>query len=123
MVNRPFTVLAHDPSMRRALLVLLTLALAGPAMAEKATIPATPRPKPAPVQAAPVDTPSVVLPAPIPLAVGRPGGDAQQCRATCARTLYFCNAGGDDEGCGSRWAQCNASCSATYATPRFNGAR
>ncbi len=105
--------------MRSALLVLLTLALAGPAVAEKATIPATPKPKPVPVQASPVDTPSFVLPAPIPLAVGRPGGDAQQCKATCAKTLYFCNSGGDDDGCGSRWAQCNASCSATFTAPRF----
>jgi len=105
--------------MRRALLVLLTLAVAGPALAGQATIPATPKPKPVPVQAAPADTPSFVLPAPIPLAASRPVGDTLQCKATCSKTLYFCNSGGDDDGCGARWAQCNASCSATYSAPRF----
>ena len=119
MVNRPFTVLAHDRSMRSALLVLLTLALVSPALAAQPSIPAAPKPKPVPVQTAPVEVPSVVLPAPIPLAVGRPGGDAGQCRATCSRTLYFGQAGGDDDGCGARWAQCNASRSATYSAPRF----
>jgi hypothetical protein len=104
--------------MRRALLALLLIAVASPALAGQATIPAAPKPKPVPVQA-PIDTSSFVLPAPIPLASARPGGDTGQCKATCSRTLYFCNAGGDDDGCGARWAQCNASCSASYAPPRF----
>lgn len=105
--------------MRRAL-VLLLLTLAAPAAAApgKPAIVAA-KPKPLPVEVAPTAAPSVVLPAPIPLAVGRPGGEPLQCKATCARTLYFCNSGGDDDGCGARWAQCNASCSATYSAPRF----
>ena len=107
--------------MRRALLVLLTLALAGPALAGQATIPAQPKPKAKPVATiqAPLDTPSFVLPAPIPLAAGRPAGDTQQCKATCSKTLYFCQSGGDDDGCGGRWAQCNAACTATYSPARF----
>ncbi len=105
--------------MRRALLALLILTTAGPALAGQATIPAAPKAKPVPVQAAPTDTQSYVLPPPIPLAAGRPMGDTLQCKAACSKTLYFCNSGGDDDGCGARWAQCNASCSATYAAPRF----
>lgn len=105
--------------MRRALLALLIFASAAPALAGQSVVPAAPKPKPVPVQAAPIDTQSFVLPAPIPLAVGRPGGDAGQCKATCSRTLYFCQAGGDDDGCGGRWAQCNASCTATYSPARF----
>ena len=105
--------------MRRAL-VLLLVALAAPAAAApaKPTTVVT-KPKPVPPPAAPVETPSFILAPPIPLASARPAGDAGQCKATCAKTLYFCNSGGDDDGCGARWAQCNASCSATYAAPRF----
>ena len=101
--------------MRRVLLALLTLALAGSAVAQQT--PAPQRPRPAPV-ATPAETPNVFLPPPVPLAVGRPGGDPAQCRASCSRTLYFCQANGDD-GCGARWAQCSASCSSTYSAPRF----
>jgi len=105
--------------MRRVLLTLLTLAVAVPALAAQPPAP-PPKPKPKPVAVqAPVEAPSVVLAPPIPLAVSRPGGDALQCKATCARILYFCNAGGDDDGCSSRWAQCNATCSASYTAPRF----
>lgn len=105
--------------MRRAVLALLTLAVAGPALAGQATIPAQPKAKPAVTAPAPVDVPNYVLPPPIPLATSRPGGDTGQCRATCAKQLYFCNSGGDDDGCGGRWAQCNASCTATYSPARF----
>jgi len=105
--------------MRRPLLVLLILALAGPALAGQATIPAPPKSKkPVAVVSAPVVAPSFVLPAPIPLAQSRPAGDTQQCKATCSKTLYFCQAS-DDDGCGGRWAQCNAACTATYAPARF----
>jgi len=105
--------------MRRAVLALLILAAAGPALAGPSTGPvAPPARKPAPVVSAPPATPSFILPAPVPLAVGRPSGDTQQCRATCAKTLYFCQAT-DDDGCGGRWAQCNAACSATYAPARL----
>lgn len=106
--------------MRRALLVLLILAVAGPAVGGQATIPAQPKPGKlaAPIQA-PIAAPSFVLPAPIPLASARPAGDTQQCKATCSKTLYFCQSGGDDDGCAGRWAQCSASCTATYAPVRF----
>lgn len=105
--------------MRRALLALILIAVSAPAMAGQPTIPATPKPKPAPVLPSSMAPPSFALPAPIPLAVGRPGGDVAQCKATCSRTLYFCQSGGDDDGCGARWAQCNAACTATYTPARF----
>lgn len=106
--------------MRRVLLALLLLTLAGPGLAQT-VVPPKPKPKPAPVMASPLDNSAAVLPTPIPLAAGRPYGDAAQCRATCSRTLYFCNATGDDDGCSGRWAQCNSSCSASYVAPRFGG--
>ncbi len=92
--------------MRRVLaLLLVSLALASPAGAD---------PKPAPKKAPPVAVvPQTALQPLIPLASNRPGGDAGQCRAACARSYYFCTAGGDDV-CPGQWAQCNARCTATY---------
>ncbi|ENZ80745.1 MULTISPECIES: hypothetical protein [Caulobacter] len=105
--------------MRRALLLLL-LALAPSAAAAPAKpVIVVPPPKAAAPPPAPVNAPSFVLPAPIPLASARPPGDQAQCKATCSKTLFFCNAGGDDDGCGGRWAQCNAACVATYAPQTF----
>lgn len=105
--------------MRRPLLVLLILAMAGPALAGKAAPPVQPEPKtPVAAPAAPAATPSFILPAPIPLAQGRPAGDTQQCKLTCSKTLYFCQASGDD-GCDARWVQCNTTCTATYSPARF----
>ncbi|MDR7232216.1 hypothetical protein J2X45_003322 [Caulobacter sp. BE264] len=101
--------------MRRVLLALIVIAMAAPALAGQARLPATTKSPPAQT---PIAAPSIVLPAPIPLAVGRPGGDVAQCRATCARTLYFCQST-EDDGCGARWAQCNAACTATYSAARF----
>lgn len=104
--------------MRRVLLALLVLTTAAPALAGQARIPTAPKPRPAAVVQTPITAPSVVLPAPIPLAVGRPGGDVAQCKATCARTLYFCQSTEDDN-CGGRWAQCSAACTATYSPARI----
>jgi hypothetical protein len=105
--------------MRRVLLTLLTLAVAVPALAAQPTAqPPKPKPKAVAIQA-PVEAPSIVLAPPIPLAVGRPGGDALQCKSTCSRILYFCSASGDDDGCSSRWAQCSAACSSTYSPVTF----
>lgn len=101
--------------MRRALLTLMIVAMAGPALAGQAKLPAassTPAARP------PAETPSFILPPPVPLAVGRPGGDVAQCKATCARTLYFCQST-EDDGCSARWAQCNAACTATYSPARI----
>jgi len=94
--------------MRRILVLLLvSLALASPAGADQ-----KPAPKKAPPPAV-VAVPQTALQPLIPLASSRPGGDAGQCRAACARSYYFCKAG-DDDICPSQWAQCNARCSATY---------
>ncbi|MDI1364450.1 MAG: hypothetical protein PSX79_06200 [bacterium] len=96
--------------MRRVLaLTLMTLALASPAGADQKPTPKAKAPPPAVAAAA---APTAVLQPLIPLASNRPGGDAGQCRAACARSYYFCS--GDDDGCPSRWAQCNARCTATY---------
>jgi hypothetical protein len=83
----------------------MTLPLASPAGAQQAG------------RATPTPPPQVVLPPPIPLAQSRPGGDAGQCRATCARTYYFCKAGTEDDSCSGQFAQCNARCTATYRRP------
>lgn len=109
--------------MRRALLALLVIACAGPSLAAQSTPPPKPKPKvePPPAAAQLNTASSAILPPPIPLAVGRPFGDAAQCRATCSRTLYFCSASGEDDSCSGRWAQCNSSCSASYVAPRFGG--
>jgi hypothetical protein len=105
--------------MRRVLLTLLTLAIAVPALAAQPPAqPPKPKPKAVAIQA-PVEAPSIVLAAPIPLAASRPGGDALQCKSTCSRILYFCASSGDDDGCSSRWAQCSAACSATYSPVKF----
>ena len=95
--------------MRRVLaLLLVSLALASPAGAEQKPAPKAKAPPPAVVA-----TPQTALQPLIPLASSRPGGDTGQCRAACARSYYFCTAGGDDI-CPSHWAQCNARCTSTY---------
>jgi len=105
--------------MRRALLILLTLAIATQAFAAPAA-KIVAKPKPVAVAAqAPLDTQSYVLPPLVPLASSRPGGDAGQCRASCAKQLYFCSVENDDGSCGSLFAQCSASCTATWTAPRF----
>jgi hypothetical protein len=112
--------------MRRALALLL-LALhafvgaptAAAAPAKPVTVVAKPKVAAPAAPPASVYAQSFVLPAPIPLASARPAGDAAQCKATCSKTLYFCNSGGDDDGCSGRWAQCNAACTATYSPQKF----
>jgi hypothetical protein len=95
--------------MRRALTLLLTIAaLAAPASAQVRG--------PAPPVAAP-EVANPILPIPIPLAASRQGRDPDQCRASCARTYYFCRSNGDDDSCSGQWAQCKARCTATYSRP------
>jgi len=95
--------------MRRVLaLLLVSAALASPAGAAPKSA-AQPR---APAPAAAV--PQGVLPPLIPLAQARAGGDASQCRSSCARTYYFCKAGTEDDSCPGQFGQCNARCTATY---------
>jgi hypothetical protein len=99
--------------MRRVLaLLLMTLTLASPAGAA-GPAPKQVQPPKKVIVAPPVTTPSVVLQSPIPLASAAPSGDAGQCRSSCARSYYFCNAQEDGE-CPSKWAQCSARCTATY---------
>lgn len=105
--------------MRRPLLALLTLAIVTPALAAPtAKVAVKPKPVAMASQVQP-DTQNYVLPPPIPLASTRPSGDAGQCRASCAKQLYFCGVGSDDGSCGGQFAQCAASCKATYSAPRF----
>jgi hypothetical protein len=104
--------------MRRSLLALLVLTLATPALAGPAA-KVVAKPKPVVMASQLPDAQNYILPPMIPLASQRPGGDAGQCRASCAKQLYFCGVDGDDGSCGSLYAQCAASCKATYAAPRF----
>jgi hypothetical protein len=100
--------------MRRALACLLMLAaLATPASAQLRGGKAMRVIPPTPV-AQPAEAPNPILPVPIPLAAGRQGLDPGQCRASCAKTYYFCNATGDDDSCVGRWVQCKSRCTATY---------
>lgn len=124
--------------MRRlALLALLIPVLAAPAMAgQKAKLTVV---KPAAAAklrgAQPGSGAAVATSQPTPLATPVPaalaqawsapipqgsGGDASQCRTSCARTYYFCAAGGDED-CAGRWSQCAASCTVTARawTPAF----
>lgn len=97
--------------MRRILaLLLVSLAMASPAGADQKPAPKAKVPPPA---AAVVAAPQTALQPLIPLASSRAGGDTGQCRAACARSYYFCTAGGDDT-CPGNWAQCNARCTSTY---------
>jgi len=98
--------------MRRVLaLLLVSAALASPAGAAPKPAPQTRAP--APAEAVPLS----VLPPLIPLAQAPAGGDASQCRSSCARTYYFCKSGTDDDSCPGQFAQCNARCTATYRRP------
>jgi hypothetical protein len=107
--------------MRRPLLILLTLAIATPVLAAPAAKVVAKSKPVATASQVPIDTQNYVLPPPIPLASSRPGGDAGQCRASCAKQLYFCGVDSDDGSCGSLFAQCSASCTASYSAPRFLG--
>jgi len=69
-------------------IALLSVLIALPAAAQ-------PAPKPA--------SPPISRPAPT-----RPSAD--QCRATCARSYYFCIAENEIEACSPAWAQCRSAC-------------
>lgn len=108
--------------MRRHLaLLVLTLALAGPAGAQQATPAATPTLRG--VQS--VESPSAAGVASsvaatlaqsfIPLrslsdtpVAGEPG----QCRLSCAQSYYFCLSGDGGDDCPATWGQCRAACDA-----------
>ncbi|PTS86812.1 MULTISPECIES: hypothetical protein [unclassified Caulobacter] len=98
--------------MRRVLALLLVSA----ALASQAGAAPKPVAQPRPAASAVTETQSV-LPPLIPLAQARGGGDASQCRASCARTYYFCKAGTEDDSCPGQFGQCNARCTATYRRP------
>jgi hypothetical protein len=45
------------------------------------------------------------------------GDPAPACRTQCAQDRYFCEAGGQSDGCGAVWSQCAAACSAPNLAP------
>ncbi|CAN5756645.1 hypothetical protein BH11PSE1_BH11PSE1_23600 [soil metagenome] len=119
--------------MRRVLaLLVLTLALASPASAQKTPIKVIPPPAPAApalrgLQSA--DSPGVAMPAgavaataagvlaqsfiPLRSLPDTPvAGEAGQCRLSCAQSYYFCLAGDGSDDCAPTWGQCRAACDA-----------
>ena len=119
--------------MRRVLaLLVLTLALASPASAQKAPMKVITPPRPAApalrgLQSA--DTPGVAAPASMVAATAAAtlaqsfiplrslsdipvAGEAGQCRLSCAQSYYFCLAGDGSDDCAPTWGQCRAACDA-----------
>ena len=68
-----------------------------------AATPATPAPLPPPIQSK--------APLAFFAADGQPQAQSvQECRLGCARTYYFCLAGGDAPSCPQNWTSCRATC-------------
>ncbi|WP_233248222.1 hypothetical protein [Caulobacter sp. D5] len=59
------------------------------------------------------------LPAPLPplFSPKPPERDIPACKASCAKTYYFCRANADDDSCPSEWSRCNVRCSASFVRP------
>ena len=75
--------------------------------AEAAPAVTTPAPAPAP-------PPPIQSKAPLAFfaANAQPAArDAGECRQACARTYYFCLAGGDEPSCPQEWTSCRSDCS------------
>ena len=121
--------------MRRVLAFLvLILALAGPASAQRRPITVIAPSAAAPVLRGPLsaDTPVAAGPAadptgtaaaaaaalaqsqiPLRLLSDTPvGGEAGQCRLTCAQAYYFCLSSDVGDDCAPTWGQCRAACDA-----------
>lgn len=118
MVNQVLTGAREDRVMRRlAACLILSLALAAPAVARDGRIAVD-----APVQdaglrgavglAPPATEEATPLPfaAPTrPAAVSTIPSSASQCRTTCSQLYYFCLAG-EDERCPQNWSRCVSGC-------------
>ncbi|PXA86209.1 hypothetical protein DMC25_14390 [Caulobacter sp. D4A] len=98
--------------MRRALsALLLVAALASSAGAQtSAKSPASVTTTPAAETALPAPLPPLFSPKP-------PERDIPACKASCAKTYYFCRANADDDSCPSEWSRCNVRCSASFVRP------
>lgn len=113
--------------MRKALpFVALILVLASPAGAQPQAAPtlrgsqSADTPAPVGPSAPRPGTPAVDLAPQVPiplrtLAETPVGGEAGQCRLTCAQSYYFCLATEGAEDCGPTWGQCRAKCDAPSA--------
>lgn len=126
--------------MRMVAALLIVLALAGPALAQKLVVKPAPStsaasklglrgavdstqpdaaPPPVigldgrPILAAP--TPAPIAPAPAPAPVQNGG----QCRLACAQAYYFCQSTDSPDECPSTWGQCRAACDAPSPTAKF----
>ncbi|MDO8800537.1 hypothetical protein [Phenylobacterium sp.] len=112
--------------MRRALsLLVLTLALAGPAGAQQATPGAATALRgsqsagspvaPAPAGDVAATAAAALAQSTIPLRSlpDTPvAGAAGQCRLSCAQSYYFCLSGDGGDDCPATWSQCRAACDA-----------
>jgi hypothetical protein len=115
--------------MRRLALACIVLiglmAVAGPPVA-RAAAPAAgesgaPRRSAPRIIAPPKPRPAKPKPFRLPVAYApptRPKADAGQCRLSCDRSLYFCEASDDADQCGGSWTQCRAACGRPTADDR-----
>lgn len=104
--------------MRRlAACLILSLALAAPAAAQKGRItvvtPVTDAALRGPVGAAPpaaVEEAPLLLPLPVrPTSIISTSTGGAQCRMSCSQQYYFCLAG-EDERCPQYWSRCVSGC-------------
>ena len=100
--------------MRRALACLLLLAAVASSAVAQTAKPTLVIPRSS-VNAPPPSAPPALPPPLVPLTGGALGVDPNQCKASCARTYYFCRANSDDDTCPTSWGQCKSRCTATYS--------
>lgn len=108
--------------MRRLALLVLTLALAGPAGAQQAPAASPTLRGSQSVETSSAEPASTVEAARAALAQSTiplrslPGtpvtGAAGQCRLSCAQSYYFCLSGDGGDDCPATWGQCRAACDA-----------
>jgi hypothetical protein len=88
----------------KAVLVALALMLAPPPAAT--TVPA----KPKPAAQTPDATAPAAAPAAKPVAPIAVTDPVAECRATCAKSHFFCLQDQDEDTCSPTWTQCRAAC-------------
>ena len=114
--------------MRPLALLVLTLALAGPAGAQQAPAPpaiaasptlrgsqsAEPQGGAGPASVTDAARAAFAQSAiPLRLSPDTPvAGEAGQCRLSCAQSYYFCLSGDGGDDCPATWGQCRAACDA-----------
>lgn len=124
--------------MRMIAALLIVLALAGPALAQKlvvkpapstsaasklglrGTVDSTQPEAPAPPVIGLDGRPVLAAPLPAPLTpIAPPVQNGGQCRLACAQAYYFCQSTDSPDECPSTWGQCRAACDAPNPTAKF----